>query len=381
MTMMKRMNKIDFIQKLIFIVLFLLLIINPLIGRDYYIYVTAESQDEVHVVKFDGKKVVVIKDIPVGVWPLEIEGPHGLTISPDGKYWYLSLAHGFPFGHVYKYETGSDKMVDRVELGLFPATMQISAATGLLYVVNFNLHGEHEPSTVSIVDPEEMIEIKRVETGVMPHGSRLTNDGLKQYSVAMMSGMLYEIDVLQFDISRTLFTGRNKPTNMQHSINSMGHNTPMKKHAMHKMPKEKPTWVYPHPADTHVYVVNNGIDNVVEIDLRKWAITRQFKTDKGPYNCEVSQDGKYLVVTYKSAAKTGIWDLNTGLELVRLKNTRKVTHGVVISPDSRYAFVSVEGIRGEPGSVDVFDLENLTLVDHAEVGKQAGGIAFWKMEN
>ncbi len=381
MTMMKRINKIDFIKKLIFIVLFLLLIINPLIGRDYYIYVTAESQDEVHVVKFDGKKVVVIKDIPVGVWPLEIEGPHGLTISPDGKYWHLSLAHGFPFGHVYKYETGSDKMVDRVELGLFPATMQISAATGLLYVVNFNLHGEHEPSTVSIVDPEEMIEIKRVETGVMPHGSRLTNDGLKQYSVAMMSGMLYEIDVLQFDISRTLFTGRNKPTNMQHSMNSMGHNKPMKKHAMHKMPKEKPTWVYPHPADTHVYVVNNGIDNVVEIDLRKWAITRQFKTDKGPYNCEVSQDGKYLVVTYKSAAKTGIWDLNTGLELVRLKNTRKVTHGVVISPDSRYAFVSVEGIRGEPGSVDVFDLENLTLVDHAEVGKQAGGIAFWKMED
>ena len=150
---------------------------------------------------------------------------------------------------------------------------------------------------------------------------------------------------------------------------------------MHKMPKEKPTWVYPHPADTHVYVVNNGTDNVVEIDLHKWAITRQFKTDKGPYNCEVSQDGKYLVVTYKSAAKTGIWDLNTGQELVRLKNTRRVTHGVVISPDSRFAFVSVEGIRGEPGSVDVFDLENLKLVDHAEVGKQAGGIAFWKMED
>ena len=377
--MMMVMNKKDFIQKLIFTVLFLLLIINPLKGRNYYIYVTAESQDEVHVVKFDGKKAVVIKDIPVGVWPLEIEGPHGLTISPDGKYWYLSLAHGFPFGHVYKYETGSDKMVDRVELGLFPATMQISAATGLLYVVNFNLHGEHEPSTVSIVDPEEMIEIKRVETGVMPHGSRLTNDGLKQYSVAMMSGMLYEIDVLQFDISRTLFTGRNKQTNMQHSMGSMDHNKPMKKHTKHKMPKEKPTWVYPHPADTHVYVVNNGIDNVVEIDLRKWVITRQFKTDKGPYNCEVSQDGKYLVVTYKSAAKTGIWDLNTGQELVRLKNTRRVTHGVVISPDSRYAFVSVEGIRGEPGSVDVFDLKKLTLVDHAEVGKQAGGIAFWKM--
>ena len=210
--------------KLIIPVLLFLLTISPIKGRHYYIYVTAESQDEVHVVKFDGGKAVVIKDIPVGVWPLENEGPHGLTISPDGDYWYLSLAHGFPFGHVYKYETGSDKMLDRVELGLFPATMQISTATGLLYVVNFNLHGEHEPSTVSIVDPEEMIEIKRIETGIMPHGSRLTNDGLKQYSVAMMSGMLYEIDVLQFDISRTLFTGQNKHNKMQHTMGSMDHN-------------------------------------------------------------------------------------------------------------------------------------------------------------
>ncbi|GIT74081.1 MAG: hypothetical protein Ct9H300mP29_0750 [Candidatus Neomarinimicrobiota bacterium] len=70
--------------------------------------------------------------------------------------------------------------------------MQISNATGLIYVVNFNLHGGHdEISTVSIVDPDEMIEIDRVETGIMPHGSRLLNNGLKHYSVAMMSGPNY----------------------------------------------------------------------------------------------------------------------------------------------------------------------------------------------
>ena len=75
--------------QLIIPVLFFLLTISPVKGRNYYIYVTAESQDEVHLVKFDGKKAAVIKDIPVGVWPLEIEGPHGLTISPDGKYCLL----------------------------------------------------------------------------------------------------------------------------------------------------------------------------------------------------------------------------------------------------------------------------------------------------
>ena len=68
-------------------------------------------------------------------------------------------------------------------------------------------------------------------------------------------------------------------------------------------------------------------------------------------------------------------------KLAKFKNTRKVTHGVDISPDSRYAFVSVEGIGKEPGAVEIFDLKKLKAVTIAEIGKQAGGIAFWKMDN
>ena len=356
-------------------VLFLLTIflISPSLGRDYYIYATAESEDEVALVRFDGKKIHVEKRISVGVWPIEIEGPHGINVSPDGEYWYLSMAHGIPFGHLYKYKTGSDELVDRVELGLFPATLQISPATGLLYVVNFNLHGGHdEVSTVSIVDPEEMVEIDRVETGIMPHGSRLLNNGLKHYSVAMMSAKLYELDAMRMEITRTLSTGK-------HDMKKMGG----MKHKMgdHSMPKEKPTWVYPHPNDQFLYVVNSGTDEVVEVDVKKWVITRRFSTDKGPYNCEVSRDGKKLVVTYKTAAKTGVWDIDSGKELARINNTRNVSHGVGISPDNKFAFVSVEGIGSEPGSVDVIDLSLLKLVDQADIGKQAGGIIFWKMEN
>ena len=363
-------------KRLFLLVLIFIIGVSGLSAKDYYIYCTAESEDEVALIRFDGKTAHVEKRIPVGVWPVEIEGPHGITVSPDGNYWYLSMAHGIPFGYLYKYKTGTDEMVDRVELGLFPATMQISNATGLIYVVNFNLHGGHdEIGTVSIVDPDEMIEIDRVETGIMPHGSRLLNNGLKHYSVAMMSGKLYEIDAMTMELKRTLSTAPNKMND--HS----GHNMKqMKMDKMdHKMPPEKPTWVYPHPNDKLLYVVNNGTDNVVEIDVKKWSILRTFKTDKGPYNCEVSRDGKYLVVTYKGAAKTGVWDLKTGKEIAKLKNSRKVTHGVVISPDSRFAFVSVEGVGKQPGAVEVIDLQNLEIVAIAEIGKQAGGITFWKM--
>ena len=371
-------------------------------AKDYYIYCATESEDEVALIRFDGKTAHVEKRIPVGVWPLEIEGPHGITVSPDGDYWYLSMAHGLPYGHLYKYKTGSDEMVDRVELGLFPATMGISNATGLIYIVNFNLHGGHtEPSTVSIVDPDEMIEIDRVETGIMPHGSRLLNNGLKHYSVAMMSGILYEIDAMTMQVTRTMPTSppqKKMNAHSGHNMKKMDHGSmKMSKNkgtsnkdkneiaAMgemnHEMPPEKPTWVSPHPNDDLLYVVNNGTDNVVEINVKSWKVIRTFKTDKAPYNCEVTQDGRHLVVTYKGAAKTGVWDLKTGKEIAKFNNTRKVTHGVVISPDSRYAFVSVEGIGKEPGSVEIFDLKELKAVAVAEIGKQAGGIAFWKMEN
>ena len=161
--------------------------------------------------------------------------------------------------------------------------------------------------------------------------------------------------------------------NPQSMDKAMEMNMPMK-HS-----KTKPTWVIPHPTERKAYVAGNGSNEILEIDLDRWEITKRLPGGKAPYNLDVSANGELLVVTYKGEAATGIWDLRTGTEVGRVKNTRKVTHGVTISPDSKYAFVSVEGIGGEPGSVDVIDLTSNELVSSAEVGKQAGGIIFWKM--
>ena len=87
-----------------------------------------------------------------------------------------------------------------------------------------------------------------------------------------------------------------------------------------------------------------------------------------------------MIGTIKSEGKTAIWNLENKEELAIIKNTTSVSHGIAISSDSKYAFVSVEGIGGEPGIVDVIDLDSYELVSSVKVGKQAGGIAFWKME-
>jgi len=354
------------------------------ISQNYYIYVTAESEDEVALIKFDGINATVEETIQIGVWPAEIEGPHGINVSPDGKYWYLSVAHGNPFGTLYKYATETNKVVGTVLLGLFPASLQVSTATGLLYCVNFNLHGDMVPSSVSVVDPEDMIEIKRIETGVMPHGSRISADGLFHYSVGMMSGELFEISTSKMKVMRTLNLDGKKemPMNSEGAMTGMDHAKMDHSKMAGKMyhSATKPTWAMPHPTNNKVYVAGNGNDEIIEVDLEKWEITGRMKTGKAPYNLDISPDGRYLVASYKGSGETGVWDLKKGKELGRVKNTRMVTHGVSISSDSKYAFISVEGIGGEPGTMDVINIKKAIKVASVDMGKQAGGIIFWKME-
>jgi len=384
------------------------------IAQEYYIYVAAESEDEVHLIKFDGKtnKAEISKTIEVGRFPTETDGPHGINISLDGEYWFLSIAHGNPYGMLAKYKTGTDELVATTDLGMFPASMEISKSTGLLYVVNFNLHGEMVPSTVSVVDPDFMEVITNIETGIMPHGSRISDDGTKQYHVSMMTDELYEISTAGLEVNRTLNLKKNAMKMNEHSDNSKEHKENHEQHMkdgthekhmkekeksdehsghdmggmknekgmkmMHQKPEVKPTWADPHPTKPFVYVAGNGSDEIIEVNTEKWEITRRFKAGKAPYNLEVTNDGKLLVASYKGEGASGIFDLNTGKEIAKIKNSRKVTHGVTISKDNRYAFLSVEGIGGEPGSVDVIDLKTNKRVAVVETGKQAGGIIFWK---
>lgn len=355
---------------------------GPQESPTYYVYVASESADEVSRIAFDGRRAVVDTTISVGVLPTEIEGPHGVTVAPDGEHWFVTLAHGKPYGHVYKYTTGTDRFVERTELGLFPASMEISPLTGLLYAVNFNLHGEMTPSTVSVVDPERMSLVREIRTGIMPHGSRITRDGRRQYHVSMMTDELVEVNTLQMRVARRLNVASSASssnvsagTSAIQGASTAGTASP----GSGATPAAEPTWADPHPTTARVYVANNGSDEVVEVNTSIWSVERRFDTSAGPYNLEVTPDGRYVVVSYKGAGTTGIWSLEEGAEVAELTNSRPVTHGVVVSPDSRFAFVTAEGRGGEPGAVDVIDLRSHTLVDSASVGKQAGGIYFWKM--
>ena len=68
-------------------ILLVFFVSNILISQNYYLYVASESDDTVSLLKFDGIKIKEEERINVGFYPTEIEGPHGITVDPNGKFW------------------------------------------------------------------------------------------------------------------------------------------------------------------------------------------------------------------------------------------------------------------------------------------------------
>jgi DNA-binding beta-propeller fold protein YncE len=338
--------------------------------QDYLVYVVCESADRVVLIRFGPKGAVVEHETRIGLMPMDINGPHGIAVSPDRQFVYVSVGHGRPDGSAWKLKAGTDEVLRYTSLGLFPATADISKDGAFLYVANANFHGDMVPSSISVVSTDEMVEVKRITTCTMPHGSRLNPQGTKHYSACMMDDMLAEIDTRKFDVSRHLVLTAGKEMGMDGAPASqmkMGDLTCV------------PTWAQPSNDGSEVYVACNKSNEIAVVDVASWKISRRFPAANGVYNLAMTKDGR-LVATNKRSQSVSIFDPKTGKELARIPTKRKVVHGAVVTPDNRYAFISVEGIGSDPGTVEVIDLDSLKTVATVDVGQQAAGIDFWKNE-
>lgn len=264
--------------------------------RDYVVLVASEAVDIISRVRFGpgaGPTLAKVETTTtIGINRMGPDGPHGLALSPDDRHYYVSTAHGSPFGALWKIDARTNAVVGRVELGNFPASAQVTPDGGFVYVVNFNLHGEMVPSDVSVVSTDPFVEAARIQTCTMPR----------------------------------------------------------------------------------IFVACNKSNDIVEIDATSWAMTRRIAAGDGVYNLATTRDGTLLLATNKRGQSVSIIDVASGKELARVPTKRRVVHDVVISPDDRYAFVSVEGVGSEPGTVEMIDLRTRQRVASADVGQMAGGI-------
>ena len=340
---------------------------------EYRIAVVSESGDVATWLRPTAAGLVVDRVVPLGVMPSDIDGPHNITVAPDGKNYYVTVAHGTPFGSLWKLDVATDSVVGRAQVELFPTTVSLTPDGQYAFVANSDFHGDHpRTNVISVVHTPTMRKITDVPACDMPHGVKANNAGTRVYVSCMHSDEILQLEVATLAIARRAKTGEGHP--------SVTAGTGASRHGPTAPPSQahsgecSPTYVSVSPDDKRLYVACNA-SNVVQVwDAQTFQRIKTIPVGKGAYNVEPSSDGRVVVVTNKKDQSISLIDAARLVETARIPTSKKVVHGVAYSPDSKLAYVSCESIGADAGAVDVIDLASRKRIGSIAIAGQPTGI-------
>ena len=360
---------------------------QPTSATPYTLYVASESADLVTRIEVGPGGWRKVREIPVGILPTDPDGPHHVAVAPDGRAWYVSIAHGTPWGSVWKYATGADSLLGRVRVGMFPTTVGLSPDGEWAFIPNSDFHGDRgRQNSISVLYTPELRQVTEIPICDMPHGSRVSHSGTVVYIACMMSDELVLLDPSVFAVTRRVALGSGHPMSAaEHARMEARSDTVQPKRApgaaSSTLPGQNPdclaTYVSVSPDDRLVYLACNHSNEVQVRDATTLVLVRRLPTGNGAYNVEPSPDGRWVMVTNKKAQSVSVFDTRGWTEAARIPTTKRIPHGIAFSPDGRYAFVSQESAGNDPGAVDAIDLATLKRVASLSLPLQPTGIAVW----
>ena len=331
----------------------------------YRILVASESGDIVTQLIWDGTALSVAKVVPVGIMPADIDGPHNVTVAPDGSAWYVTIAHGTPYGSLWKMSAGSDTLLGRAQVEMFPTTIALTPDGALAFVANSDFHGDHpRVNVVTIVQTATMTPLTNLPACDMPHGVKANHAGTLVYVSCMNSDEVLEIDRQSLRIRRRHKTGAGMSTP----------GMPMHVASGPSVHDCMPTFVSVSPDDRRLYVACNHGNTLQVLDAGSLELVKEIPVGTGAYNVEPSADGKWIIVTNKKAQSVSLVDAQSLTEVAKIPTSKPLPHGVAYSPDGRWAFISQESVGIDPGAVDVIDLTSGARVATIPVPRQPTGI-------
>jgi DNA-binding beta-propeller fold protein YncE len=337
----------------------------------YRVGVVSESGDVTTWLKPVGNGLAVERVVPVGIMPTDIDGPHNIAVAPDGRSYYITVAHGTPFGSLWKMDAAGDSLVGRAQMELFPTTISLTPDGQFAFVANSDFHGDHpRVNVISVVHTPTMNKITDIPACGMPHGVRANRAGTRIYVSCMHSDEILQLDVATFRVARRAKTGEGHAA----AAGAPGHGA--KAPLVGGVAKEcSPTFVSVSPDDKRLYIACNYGNNLQVWDAGSMTLIKEVPVGKGAYNVEPSPDGKLILVTNKKEQSVSLVDALNLTEVARIHTSKKIVHGVAYSPDGRRAYVSSESIGADPGAVDVIDLGQRKLVGTVAIPGQPTGIA------
>ncbi len=337
----------------------------------YKVGVVSESGDIISWFTPDGPRLIPDRVVPVGLMPTDPDGPHNIAVSADQRWYYVSIAHGTPFGSLWKFDATNDTFAGRAQLEMYPTTIGLTPDGEWALVANSDFHGDRpKVNPVTLVHLPAMTAISDFPACDMPHGSRSNHAGTAIYITCMHSDEILEFDTGTLAITRRGMAG----PGMGHATHGSGASAAADSSC-------QPTYVAVSADDRSLYVACSHSNTMVVMDVATLTVQRRVPTGAGAYNVDLSPDGTVLVVTNKKAQSVSLIDARTFTETARVATTKRIVHGIAFSPDSRYAYISQESIGADPGAIDVIDLTTRQKVFTIPVPAQPTGIVVWRRPN
>jgi len=298
----------------------------------------------------------VVATIPVA------PGPHGMTITPDGRWVYVS-SDGASVVSVI--DTASDRVTGTIEVGKSPHGVTFVPGKGLLLVA---VNGEDR---IAFVDTAKQAVVASVGVG-KPHTIGVSPDGRVAYVSSQVPGRfeIVVIDLVARKVVRTVPLDKT-PRDLEYSpdgkavyFTKAGSNTvEVLDPASDKIVAEIPTGASPHyvnhPRNTIFgMAIVQGPGELFLFDPVTNKPVRSIKVGDQPHWLALSSDGKTAYVTNEGSNTLSIVDITGG-------KTTTVAVGsqprkIVVQPLAGDPKVSIENFAFVPQVVTITPGESIT---------------------
>lgn len=284
----------------------------------------------------------------------EADEPHGLAVSPDGRFWYATVAHGE--ASLSKFETLNDRRVGLVKLSApGAARVGITPSGERAFIPDYWRGGMGQTSQVSVVDLGSMAVLSTPEVCAAPHDARVSGAGDLVAITCSLSDEVILMDTQTLEVLHRIPAGPSP--------------------GIPGSPTYKPLNVVWSPDDARVFVTNH-LERAVRTFTRDGVPETRIAVGAGPAQLEISADGATLVTANRGDGTASIIDVASMSQRARVDLNGSHPHGVTLDPQGTTAFVTFEGEVGTAGGVVAVDLETATVLWRREVGSFTLGVVY-----
>src|ERR1041385_4188172 len=246
----------------------------------YKVGVVSESGDIVSWFIPDGPRLVPDRVVHVGIMPTDPDGPHNIAVSADGRWYYISIAHGTPFGSLWKYDALKDTVAGHAPLRMYPTTIGLTPDGEWALVANSDFFGIHpETNEMTLVHLPDMVTISDFPACDMPHGSRSNHAGTMIYVTCMHGDQILAFSTQTLGFSARGMAGPGMPGAMA-GMPGMAHGASAPASAAADSSCQ-PTYVAVSADDRSLYVACNHSNEMVVMDAATLTVQRRVPTGAG----------------------------------------------------------------------------------------------------